>query len=75
MKKLLLAAALLASPAYAQTYNTVPLGNGYSTTTDDQGNTYNTVPLGNGYSTTTGSDGRTCNTVPLGNGYSTTNCY
>jgi hypothetical protein len=34
------------------TYTTVPLGNGWSTTTDNHGNSCTTIPLGNGFSNT-----------------------
>jgi hypothetical protein len=57
-------------PIHAQTYTTMPLGNGWSTTTGPEG-VYTTMPLGNGWSTTMGPGG-TSTTMPLGNGWSTT---
>ena len=60
--------------AVAQTYTTVPLGGGFSSTTGSNGTTYTTVPLGGGFSSTTGSNGTTCTTVPLGGGFSSTSC-
>lgn len=73
LKTLTAATALLAiaSTAQAQTYTTLPLGNGWSTTTGP-GGTYTTVPLGQGWSQTTSPNGYHALTVPFGGGFSTT---
>ena len=78
------AAALLGGqlPASAQYYNpysygpttmtTMPLGNGWYSTTIPGVGTATTMPLGNGWSTTTIPGVGTSTTMPLGNGWSTT---
>jgi hypothetical protein len=72
-----IAAALVLSlgalPAKAQTYTTMPLGNGWSVTNGPDGYSATTMPLGNGWTVTNDSRGGSATRMPLGNGfYSTT---
>lgn len=81
---LLASLAAFATPAVAQgwSYQTTPLGGGFSTTDatgpNGQHATGSTTPLGGGFSTTHWSDNyghhQTCSTTPLGGGFSTTHC-
>lgn len=76
--------AALATPAMAQgwTYQTTPLGNGFSITHAQGPNghtaTGTTVPYGEGWSITdwrtSAGQNSTCTTVPTGGGFSTTRC-
>jgi hypothetical protein len=59
---------LFATAAQAQTYTTVPMGGGFSTTIGP-GGTYTTMPMGGGWSTTIGPNGCNAMTVPMGGGF------
>jgi hypothetical protein len=65
--------ALGVLPAKAQTYTTMPLGNGCTVTNGPDGDSATTMPLGNGWTATNDNRGGSATRMPLGNGfYSTT---